>query len=100
MGIAAVDTLQPEAARMSPACLKQSFGGRLAFHGCISTAGPLATGSVAETVDCCRRTLETMMPGGGYAFAPTHQIQDNTPTANAVAMYEAARTFGVYRSRV
>jgi len=98
MGIAAVDTLQPEAARMEPEYLKRTFGGRLAFHGCISTAGPLATGSVEETVAYCRRTLDIMMPGGGYCFAPTHQIQDNTPTANAVAMYAMVRDHGVYRS--
>ncbi|MDF1514128.1 MAG: hypothetical protein P1S60_10005, partial [Anaerolineae bacterium] len=42
MGIDAVDTLQPEAALMSPAYLKNSFGDQLAFHGCISTAGPVA----------------------------------------------------------
>jgi len=97
MGISAVDTLQPEAVNMSPEYLKKTFGGRLAFHGCISTAGPLATGTVAETVACCRRTLDIMMPGGGYCFAPTHQIQDNTPTENAVAMYEMVKTHGVYR---
>ena len=96
MGIAAVDTLQPEAANMSPAYLKRTFGGRLAFHGCISTAGPLAAGTAGETVEYCRRTLEIMMPGGGYCFAPTHQIQDNTPTANAVAMYATARRCGAY----
>jgi hypothetical protein len=97
MGIDAVDTLQPEAVNMSPEYLKKTFAGRLAFHGCISTAGPLATGTVAETVAYCRRTLEIMMPGGGYCFAPTHAIQDNTPTENAVAMYEMVRTAGVYR---
>jgi uroporphyrinogen decarboxylase len=37
-----------------------------------------------------------MMPGGGYCLAPTHQIQDNTPTENVLAMYEAARTYGRY----
>jgi uroporphyrinogen-III decarboxylase len=97
MGIAAVDTLQPEAANMSPDYLKKTFGGRLAFHGCISTAGPVATGTVEETIDDCRRTLEIMMPGGGYCFAPTHQLQDNSPTENVVAMYETARRHGLYR---
>ena len=72
MGIAAVDALQPEAVNMSPEYLKRTFGGRLAFHGCISTAGPLATGTVDETIAYCRRALEIMMPGGGYCFAPTH----------------------------
>ncbi len=96
MGIGVVDTLQPEAKDMAPAYLKERFGGRLAFHGCISTAGPVAHGSVAETVAVCRETLEIMMPGGGYAFAPTHQLQDNSPTENVVAMYETAREYGRY----
>jgi uroporphyrinogen decarboxylase len=96
MGIAAVDTLQPEAADMAPGYLKRTFGDRLAFHGCISTAGPLATGTVAEAVTCCRETLDVMMPGGGYCFAPTHMIQDNTPVENVVAAYETARDAGRY----
>jgi len=96
IGIDAVETLQPEARDMSPAYLKRTFGNRLAFHGCISTAGPVAFGSVADVVDDCRRTLEIMMPGGGYCFAPTHQLQDNSPTENVVAMYATARRCGTY----
>lgn len=96
MGINAVETLQPEAKDMSPDYLKSTFGGRLAFHGCISTAGPVATGTVSETMDYCRRTLEIMMPGGGYCFAPTHALQDNSPTENVVAMYQAAKEYGTY----
>lgn len=96
MGIAAVDTLQPEAKNMAPEYLKERFGGRIAFHGCISTAGPVAAGTVEETVAYCRRTLEIMMPGGGYSFAPTHQLQDNSPTENVLAMYGTARGAGKY----
>ncbi len=96
MGIDVVDTLQPEARDMAPATLKERFGDRLAFHGCISTAGPVAKGTVRETVDDVRQTLETMMPGGGYAFSPTHMLQDNSPTENVVAMYEAAQEYGRY----
>jgi uroporphyrinogen decarboxylase len=97
MGVSVVDTLQPEAKDMAPAYLKQRYGDRLAFHGCISTAGVVATGSVDETVETVRRTLEVMMPGGGYALSPTHMLQDNSPTENVLAMYEAARKFGQYR---
>jgi uroporphyrinogen decarboxylase len=96
MGVTAVDTLQPEATNMSPAYLKRTFGDRLAFHGCISTAGPVANGSVQETIADCRQTLEIMMPGGGYCFAPTHCLQDNSPTENVLAMYEAALKYGTY----
>ena len=96
MGMQVVDTLQPEAQDMAPDYLKRTFGGRLAFHGCISTAGPVASGEVDEVVDYCRNTLEIMMPGGGYCFAPTHQLQDNSPTENVVAMYETAQRCGLY----
>ncbi len=97
MGLTAADTLQPEAADMAPEYLKKKFGNRLAFHGCISTGGPVAFGTVQETIDSCRRTLEIMMPGGGYCFAPTHSLQDNSPTENVVAMYETAHKYGKYR---
>ena len=81
---------------MAPAYLKRRFGRRLAFHGCISTAGPVASGTVAETVEYCRTTLEIMMPGGGYSFAPTHLLQDDSPTENVLAMYETAGKYGNY----
>ena len=97
MGISIVDTLQPEAKNMAPTYLKERYGDRLAFHGCISTAGVVASGSVEETVDTVRETLEVMMPGGGYAFSPTHMFQDNSPTVNVVALYEAVHRFGRYR---
>lgn len=96
MGINAVDTLQPEAANMSPAYLKEHFGGRLSMHGCISTAGPLAYGTVSEVDKNVKETLEIMMPGGGYHLAPTHMIQDNSPVENVIAMYQAAHKYGRY----
>jgi len=96
LGLTAVDTLQPEAYNMAPGYLKERFGDRLAFHGCISTTGPVALGTVDEAIEHCRHTLEVMMPGGGYCFSPTHCLQDNSPTENVVAMYETAHKFGAY----
>lgn len=85
-----------EARDMSPAYLKKHFGGRLAFHGCISTAGPVAFGTVQDVIKNVKGTLEVMMPGGGYCLAPTHALQDNSPMENVVAMYEAAHQYGKY----
>jgi len=96
IGIKGVDTLQPEAVNMSPKYLTEHFGGRLNFRGCISTAGPLAYGTAEDVWQNCKETLETMMPYRGYHFAPTHSIQDNTPTENVIAMYQAAHTLGRY----
>ena len=96
MGVSVVDTLQPEAANMSPAYLKKTFGDRLAYHGCISTTGPVSFGTVDDVVADCRNILELMMPGGGYCFAPTHALQDNSPTENVLTMYETAMAHGAY----
>jgi uroporphyrinogen decarboxylase len=96
MGITAVDTLQPEARDMDPAFLKAKYGGKLAFHGGISTGGAVAFGSAQETIQECRRTLDIMMPGGGYCFAPAHQLQDNSKTENVLVMYDTAHRYGQY----
>jgi uroporphyrinogen decarboxylase len=96
MGIDVVDTLQPEAEKMAPAYIKDRFGNGLAFHGCISTAGPVATGTVEDVKQNVKETLDIMMPGGGYCLAPTHQLQDNSPTENVLAVYQAAAEFGSY----
>lgn len=96
MGIDAVDTLQPEAKDMSPEYLKCHFGDRLAFHGAISTAGELASGTVEDVERVVRETLRVLTPGGGYALAPTHAVQDNTPTENVLALFRAAMKYGWY----
>ncbi len=97
MGISAVDTLQPEARRMEPSYLKATYGDRLAFHGGWSTAGPVVAGTVAEAEADARRILDAYMPGGGYAFSPTHCLQDNTSAENVLACYALAREHGRYR---
>ena len=57
MGVRGVDSLQPEAANMSPQYLVDHFAGRLTLRGLISTAGPLAYGTAAEVDEYCRKTL-------------------------------------------
>lgn len=96
MGVDVVDTLQPEAANMSPRYLKDNFGGRLCFHGCISTAGPVAYGSADDVEADCKEILSIMMPGYEYAFSPTHSLQDNSPLENVLRMYECATKYGRY----
>ena len=96
MGVRGVDSLQPEAANMSPQYLIDHFAGRLTLRGLISTAGPLAYGTAAEVDEYCRKTLQICMPHRGYHFAPSHAIQDNSPVENVIAMYQAAHKYGVY----
>ena len=91
MGMRAVDTLQPEAKDMSPSHLKQKFGGRLAFHGCISTAG-------CGLWICSRR-------GGLLLNTPDHDVGGvlfHAPVAGQqpdrkCGCHETAAKFGIYR---
>ena len=94
MGIRGVDSLQPEAVDMSPEYLIGHFGGRLNFRSLISTAGPLAYGTPQEVEEICLRTIETMNAYGGYHFAPSQAVQDNTPAENLIAMYNAGHGYG------
>jgi len=96
LGVRAVDTLQPEAANMSPEYLLDKFGGRLCFHGCISTAGPLAYGTADETERDVMEKCTVFKPSRSYMMSPTHSIQDNSPTENVLRMYESAKKYGKY----
>jgi len=96
MGINCVDTLQPEAKNMDPAYLVKRFGGRLSFHGCISTAGALAYSTPGAVEADVKKTLEIMKPTYSYMLAPTHSIQDNTPVENILRLYESALRLGKY----
>jgi uroporphyrinogen-III decarboxylase len=96
MGISVVDTLQPEAKDMAPDYLKSTYGDRLCFHGMISTAGPVAFGTPEDVRRDVRETLRVMMPGAGYACAPTHELQDNSPLENVLALYDEALRAGTY----
>ena len=58
--------------------------------------GVLAYGTAQQVEEECKKTLEIMKPTKGYHFAPTHQIQDNTPVENVIAMYNAAHKYGQY----
>lgn len=95
MGVRAVDALQPEAKDMGPDILVSRFGGRLVFHGCISTAA-IAELRPVEVSDLCCKTIDIMKPTQGYHFSPSHMIQDNTPIENILAMYQAAHDHGIY----
>jgi len=96
-GVDVLNPVQTSAAKMEPARLKQEFGERLAFWGggcCPHQVLPWATPAEVE-VDVWER-LRVFAPGGGYVFAPIHDIQPDVPPENLVAMYNAALRYGRY----
>ena len=75
---------------MDPIGLKRDFGDRICFSGGVDEQELLPRGTPDEVRSGVSELQDTMAPGGGFFIGPTHNLQDDIPTANIVAMYEAA----------
>jgi uroporphyrinogen decarboxylase len=75
---------------MVPAELKAEFGSRLCFSGGVDEQELLPRGTPEQVAQGVRELIDVMAPGGGYFLGPTHNFQADIPTANILAMYEAA----------
>jgi uroporphyrinogen decarboxylase len=95
-GFDILNPVQTSAAGMDPVRLKEVCRGRLAFWGgSLDCQKTLPYGSVDEVVEEVERHLQVFAPGGGYVFAPVHNIQAGVPPENVIAMYDTARRFEV-----
>ncbi len=89
-GVEILDPVQIKAAEMVPADLKREFGSDICFSGGVDEQELLPNGTPAEIKAEVFKLLDTMAPGGGFFIGPTHNFQDDIPTENIAAMYEAA----------
>ena len=90
MGLDVLDAMQPEPPGMDPETIRRACHGRLAFCGLISTQRTLPHGTVEQCRAEARHRLDVIAKGGGYIFAPAHNIQPDTPLENVLAVYEEA----------
>jgi uroporphyrinogen decarboxylase len=95
-GVDILNPVQPGVANMEPWRLKQEFGNRLCFHGGIDVVNVLPKLPASEVAARVREVMSTFAQEGGYILAASHNIQDDTPAANVVAMYQAGLEFGTY----
>jgi uroporphyrinogen decarboxylase len=96
-GVDVLNPVQTSAANMEPERLKREFGDRLTFWGggcCPQRVLPWNTPE--EVAVNVRERLRIFAPGGGYVFAPTHDVQPDAPPQNVAAMYDAALKWGRY----
>ncbi len=94
-GVDALNPVQPDAAGIHTAALKAEFGDRLAFWGGIDTHRVLPFGSPAEVREEVRRRIADLGAGGGYVVASVHNMQEDVPPENILAMADAAFEFGM-----
>lgn len=91
VGVEVIDPVQVGAAGMDPAQLKKEFGNKVTFSGGIDEQHILPNGTPSEVKTEVHRMISIMASQGGYFLGPTHNFQDDIPTANIVAMYEAGK---------
>ncbi len=66
------------------------------WGGGIDTQSTLCKGTPDEVRDEVKRILDIMAPGGGFVFAPVHNIQDDVSGANFWAMWDTLMEYGKY----
>jgi len=95
-GVDVLNPIQARAYRMEPERLKADYGDRLVFHGGFDTQNVLPFGSQVEIEAEVARVVNALMPNGGYIFSAGHNIQNDVPAENILAMFQAAKTIGRY----
>ncbi len=96
-GLDILNPIQYSARDMDPKELKKEFGRDLTFWGGgIDTQSVLNHGTPQEVQDEVKKMIDIMAPGGGFVFAPVHNIQDDVPPENFWAMWETLMDYGKY----
>jgi uroporphyrinogen decarboxylase len=95
-GIDLLNPVQVSARDMDTRRLKAEFGDSLTFCGGIDTQHVLPLGTIEEVQREVERRIGDLAPGGGYILAAVHNIQDDVPPENVVAMFQHARKAGTY----
>lgn len=77
--------------------LKRDFGDVLTFWGGgVDTQSTLNNGSPQQVADEVKRIIDILAPGGGFVFAPVHNIQDDVSPENFWAMWDTLQQYGKY----
>jgi uroporphyrinogen decarboxylase len=97
IGVDVLNPVQLTAQGMDADDLKREFGKDLVFWGGgVNTQGSLPNGTPDEVREDVRRRVESFRADGGYVFGTVHNVQDDVPAENAIAMLEAFRSLRDY----
>jgi len=96
-GLDILNPVQFTAANMELKGLKKDFGNDLVFWGGgIDTQDTLKNANPSGVTDEVKRIIDIMAPGGGFVYAPVHNIQEDVPPENFWAMWDALMDYGKY----
>ena len=77
--------------------LNREYGDHIVFWG--AACDPqriLPFGSIQDVADEVKRRIDELACGGGFIFAPVHNIQAGVPPENILAMFDTALQYGKY----
>ncbi len=95
VGFDILNPIQVSARGMDTKRLKQAYGQDIVFWGgAVDTQHTLPFGTPEEVADEVRRRIDDLASGGGFVFAPIHNIQAFVPPRNIIAMFDTALDYG------
>jgi uroporphyrinogen decarboxylase len=89
LGLDYLNPLQPLAKDMDAENINRLFGGKINFFGAICVQELLPHGTPEKIKSEVKRIANVLGKNGGYIIAPAHNIQDDTPIENVLALFEA-----------
>jgi uroporphyrinogen decarboxylase len=96
-GLDILNPVQFTAAGMDLKELKKNFGKELTFWGGgVDTQSTLNKAKPEQVADEVKRIIDILAPGGGFVFAPVHNVQEDVPPENFWAMWDTLQEYGKY----
>lgn len=88
-GVDILNPVQTSANKMDPSVLKEEFGDKITFWGGgVDTQHILPDGSTDDVREDVEMRMRIFAPGGGFVFAPIHNVQANVPPENVATAFE------------
>ena len=89
IGMDCHESVQPEAHGMAPDRIKEKWGRKISFWGCLGSQSILHNGSPEEIRREIFRLRDLFKEDGGYILAPAKPLFDEMPLDKAVAVVDA-----------
>ena len=95
LGLDYLNPLQPLAQGMDAENISRLFGKKINYFGAICVQDLLPNSTPEKIKYEVKRIAGILGKKGGYILAPAHNIQDDTPIENVLALFEAAKELEV-----
>jgi len=96
MGVDILNPIQTSALDMNTYWMAEEFGDRLCFHGAIDVQQMLPFSTPEEVRYDVAKRIWDLGRGGGYILSTCHDIGEDVPPENIIAMFDAAIEYGQY----